>query len=282
MTGRAGKTRNVFLVWLVWPLITLGIYGLVWWYKINREARDFDSSIEVNPVLSLLAVMIGWVIIVPPYVSIYRTGNRIARMQARAGLEPTCNAWIGLILSFFFGLFSLYYQTELNKVWAHYGNPVEGTQVPVLAGVPGIPAGAAAGAAVPGAAVPGAQPQAYGAPADSGPPPASGTAAPPTSAPSTGSTEPGSTAAGHQPAGEDAQNLDKRSPTSDGTTQVSGGTTRSPDGNAQSPDGSTQTPEGSTHSRERSTQASDENAQGSDGSAQAPGGGTQAPGTGTA
>ncbi|MDR0342036.1 MAG: DUF4234 domain-containing protein, partial [Nocardiopsaceae bacterium] len=35
MTGRAGKTRNVFLVWLVWPFITLGIYHLVWWYKIN-------------------------------------------------------------------------------------------------------------------------------------------------------------------------------------------------------------------------------------------------------
>ncbi|MBV9095118.1 MAG: DUF4234 domain-containing protein, partial [Streptosporangiaceae bacterium] len=36
MEGRAGKTRNIFLVWLVWPLITLGIYSLVWYYKINR------------------------------------------------------------------------------------------------------------------------------------------------------------------------------------------------------------------------------------------------------
>ncbi len=129
MTGRVGKTRNIFLVWLVWPLITLGIYTYVWWYKINREARDFDSRIEVNPVLSLLAVLAGWIIIVPPFVSVYRTGNRIARMQEAAGLQPTCNGWIGLILGFVFSLYSLYYQSELNKIWAHLGYPAEGTQV---------------------------------------------------------------------------------------------------------------------------------------------------------
>jgi hypothetical protein len=43
MEGRAGKTRNIFLVWFVWPLITLGIYFFVWYYKVNREARDLDS-----------------------------------------------------------------------------------------------------------------------------------------------------------------------------------------------------------------------------------------------
>ena len=85
MTGRAGKTRNIWLVWLVWPLITLGIYHLVWWYKINREARDFDDKIEVEPVLSLLALVPGGLIIVPPFVSVYRTGERIAQMQEDAG-----------------------------------------------------------------------------------------------------------------------------------------------------------------------------------------------------
>ena len=48
MEGRAGKTRNIFLVWFVWPLITLGIYFFVWYYKVNREARDLDSRIEVK------------------------------------------------------------------------------------------------------------------------------------------------------------------------------------------------------------------------------------------
>ena len=138
MTGRAGKTRNIWLTWLVWPFLTLGIYHLVWWYKINREARDFDENIAVEPVLSLLAITIGWIIIVPPYVSIYRTGERIAQMQEDAGMERSCNGWIGLVLSFFFGLHTLYYQYELNRIWASLGEPEEGSLValPVAAGGP--------------------------------------------------------------------------------------------------------------------------------------------------
>ena len=137
MTGRAGKQRNIFLVWLIWPLITLGIYHFFWWYEINREARDLDRRIEVDPLLALLAVLIGWVIIVPPVVSIYRTGTRIAQMQQAAGLDPTCNGWIGLIASIFIGLHTLYYQNELNRIWEHLGNPPEGTPV-TLVGVAGL------------------------------------------------------------------------------------------------------------------------------------------------
>jgi Domain of unknown function (DUF4234) len=147
MTGRAGKPRNIWLTWLVWPILTLGIYHFVWWYKINREARDFDEKIAVEPALSVLAITVGWIIIVPPYVSIYRTGERIAQMQEDAGMERTCNGWIGLLLSFLFSLHSLYYQSELNRIWSRLGDPQEGSLValPVVAGGPsGMPNGAAA------------------------------------------------------------------------------------------------------------------------------------------
>ena len=128
MEGRAGKTRNIFLVWFVWPLITLGIYFFVWYYKVNREARDF-ARIEVSPAVSVIAVLFGWIIIVPPFVSIYRTGERIAKMQHAAGLQPTCIPIVGLLLTFVFHLDSLYYQSELNRIWAHYGTPAEGASV---------------------------------------------------------------------------------------------------------------------------------------------------------
>ena len=141
MTGRAGKTRNIWLTWLVWPFLTLGIYHLVWWYKINREARDFDENITVEPLLSLLAITVGWIIIIPPYVSIYRTGERIAQMQEDAGMERSCNGWIGLILSFFLGLHTLYYQYELNRIWARLGHPEEGALVALpVAPAPAAPA----------------------------------------------------------------------------------------------------------------------------------------------
>ena len=160
MTGRAGKTRNIWLTWLVWPILTLGIYHLVWYYKINREARDFDEKIDVQPTLSLLAVLIGWIIIVPPFVSISRSGERIAQMQEDAGMERSCNGWLGLVLSFFASLHSLYYQYELNRIWARLGQPEEGSLValPVSAGGPSTMPN---GVAQPGTAQPqDAQPQA--------------------------------------------------------------------------------------------------------------------------
>jgi hypothetical protein len=133
MTGVIGKIRNIFLVWLVWPLITLGIYHLVWYFKVNREARDFDGRIDVRPGLAVLAIAIGWVVIVPPFVSVFNTGERIARMQRTAGMQPTCNPWIGLILMFVLGLYPLYYQHELNRIWARYEHIEEGERVPLAA-----------------------------------------------------------------------------------------------------------------------------------------------------
>ncbi|WP_371493950.1 DUF4234 domain-containing protein [Kitasatospora sp. NBC_00374] len=129
MAGRIGKDRNIFLVWLVWPVLTLGIYHFVWWYKINREVGDYDDRIEVNPAVSVVAILFGWIIIIPPFVSIYNTGDRIATMQRNRGLVATCNPWIGLLLSFVFGLHSLYYQSELNSFWA--GTRSAATTVPV-------------------------------------------------------------------------------------------------------------------------------------------------------
>jgi hypothetical protein len=129
--GQTGKHRNPFLVWLVWPFITLGIYHLYWWYKINDEARRLDPSIEVNPVMSLLALFPGSVIIVPPFVTVYRTGERIRSMQRAAGTEPDVLPILGIVLMFVLGLYALYYQVGLNGIWSAYGDQPENTTVPI-------------------------------------------------------------------------------------------------------------------------------------------------------
>ena len=103
------KGRNAFLVWLVWPILTLGIYGLVWYYKIHKEMLQFDPRQPIKPAGSLLTIMFGWIIIVPPFISYFNTGNRIANAQRAAGLTPTANPWIGCILLFIFELTPLYY-----------------------------------------------------------------------------------------------------------------------------------------------------------------------------
>ena len=129
--GLSGKHRNPVTALLVWPFITLGIYHLYWWYKINDEARRLNPAIDVNPLMSLLALFPGALIVVPPFVTIYRTGGRIRSMQEAAGTPPTVVPIIGLLLMFVFSTYSLYYQMSLNGIWAAYGDPPEDTPVPI-------------------------------------------------------------------------------------------------------------------------------------------------------
>jgi hypothetical protein len=114
------KKRNVVAVWIGLPLITLGIYHFVWIYKINDEARRFLNDDSIRPAMSVLAFIPGFILIIPPFVTIYRTGKRIARMEAAAGSPNRAEPVVGLILAFIFSLYSLYYQDHLNGLWDRY------------------------------------------------------------------------------------------------------------------------------------------------------------------
>jgi len=131
--GLAMKRRNPVGVWLGLPLITLGIYTLVWYYKIHREMAEFDRRRNVpvaGPVLVL--IFLGWTFIAP-LISIYNTGGRIANAQQAAGRPRTCSGAVGLLLMFVFGLGTLYYQVELNRVHDVYGAIPPGSDVPLFA-----------------------------------------------------------------------------------------------------------------------------------------------------
>lgn len=39
------------------------------YYLINDEARRYLADETIKPIVSLLAILIGWIIIVPPFVS---------------------------------------------------------------------------------------------------------------------------------------------------------------------------------------------------------------------
>ena len=120
IAGQDFKRRNIFAVWLGLPIITLGIYHYVWWYKINNEARRFLGDESIRPGVAVLALFPGSILIVPPLVSIYRTAGRVRRMQQQAGVANVVTPWIALLLSFVFGVHSLYLQMGLNDVWDRY------------------------------------------------------------------------------------------------------------------------------------------------------------------
>jgi hypothetical protein len=117
------------------PAAALGIYHFVWYYKIHAEMQDFDRRRRVptvGPVLVL--ILLGWTVIAP-LISYYRTGERIVESQRAAGIPTTCMPIIGLLLTFVFGLNTLYYQVELNKVVDAYGGKATppGTMIPLRA-----------------------------------------------------------------------------------------------------------------------------------------------------
>jgi hypothetical protein len=117
--GAQVKIRNPFLVF-VWSLVTFGIYYVVWYYKVNRELRD-AAGIDVSPGIALLAVTLGWLVLVPPFVSWYRTFERIVTAQRAAGVTGEASPILGFVL-FVLAVFLVpvevvYAQDELNKVW---------------------------------------------------------------------------------------------------------------------------------------------------------------------
>ncbi len=111
------KKRNVVGVWLGLPFITLGVYSYVWIFKVNDEARRYLRDDSIRPGLSVLAFFPGFILIIPPFVAIYRLGGRIARMEAAAGIPYRASGGIGLLLAFVFSLYPLYYQSHLNGLW---------------------------------------------------------------------------------------------------------------------------------------------------------------------
>ena len=121
---RVGKTRGPWIVWLL-SLVTFGIYFLYWYYKVNDEVREYDGSIEVSPGIALLAQFIP----IANLVSMVKTAGRIARAQSTSGSSSRCSGLIGFLLIFVFGTWTVYYQSQLNQVWAQHGSPTEGTPV---------------------------------------------------------------------------------------------------------------------------------------------------------
>jgi hypothetical protein len=118
-------------VWVVvWTVLTLGIYGAYWWYQVNREMRDLGRARGVpglgdSPGTSLLAVTLGALVIVPPFVSLYKGCQRVQTAQELSGVEERnrLNGWIAIVLVVvgfafvFVPLVVAYIQSELNKVW---------------------------------------------------------------------------------------------------------------------------------------------------------------------
>jgi Domain of unknown function (DUF4234) len=127
------KVRNPWAVALL-PIITLGVYHVIWWYKINKELKAYGEAkgydLGQNPTNSLLALVPGFLVIIPPLVSYWRGTERVQNASKISGREPV-SGWIALILYLLISpaMFA-YLQVSLNNVWEQEAEPLAGQAAP--------------------------------------------------------------------------------------------------------------------------------------------------------
>jgi hypothetical protein len=132
INGQSYLKRSPLIVLLL-SFITIGIYGLYWYYKVNEEILRYTGDQTISPVRSLLAVIPGALLIVPPFIAYYNTANHVMQMQQQRGLpsqiSPALVVVLGLVI--WIGM-AAYMQEHLNRVWdsASMGQAAPGAAPP--------------------------------------------------------------------------------------------------------------------------------------------------------
>jgi hypothetical protein len=117
LDGHVYKKREPLGV-LGLSVITIGIYWLYWYYKVNVEIRQFEKDDTVRPGIALLAVTLGALLIVPPFISVYNTSLHVARMEDRAGIAARLSPALNVVLLVLFAWGTgIYTQEHFNRVW---------------------------------------------------------------------------------------------------------------------------------------------------------------------
>ena len=88
--GQQYKKRNPLGV-LGLTLLTLGVYFLYWYYQINGELKRALKDDTISPTRSLMAMIFGWLIIVPPFIAMYNTAKHVQELEI--GTRGDADRW---------------------------------------------------------------------------------------------------------------------------------------------------------------------------------------------
>ena len=103
-------------------IITLGIYSIVWYYKINKEMAEIGQAkgtdeCGTNPTNSLLALVPGALACgIPTLISYFNATKRLQATERVAGAPPGMEPGLLFILLLLIGPVGQYiFQSNLNK-----------------------------------------------------------------------------------------------------------------------------------------------------------------------
>ena len=123
--------------------ITIGIYFFYWYYKVNDELRMVEHDETISPTRSLMAMIFGWLIIVPPFIAMWNTAKHTQKLEERLGVQQTIEPAIVLVIMFVFSIGNVaYVQEHLNRAWdaaSYGGRAASGAAVPPPPPLPQTP-----------------------------------------------------------------------------------------------------------------------------------------------
>lgn len=110
----AGKKRGPVAVILL-SLVTIGIYGIVHYYYINKELAELGKArgtdaLGDNPMMSLLAVVPGFILLgIPTIISFWGTWKRQTAARQMFGVQAGIDNVPGFLLSLFISPVGTYF-----------------------------------------------------------------------------------------------------------------------------------------------------------------------------
>ena len=135
VNGETYKVRGPLAV-LGLTIITFGIYYFYWYYQVNDELRRYERDESINPTRSLMAVLFGWIIIVPPFIAMYNTAKHIQQIEVRDSIQPVIEPALVIVFMLLLGIVNPpYMQAHLNPIWRRGSDA--GSSPPSLPAPPG-------------------------------------------------------------------------------------------------------------------------------------------------
>lgn len=119
--GATVTTKNPWALWIL-TFITLGIWGIVWWYRVNRELRDvssaYDEHFRMPPAVSTVLMALWPLAVLPAIVTCVISSIRARSLQQLIGTETgRVNPLIATLLLFLVFSHVWYIQRSLNATW---------------------------------------------------------------------------------------------------------------------------------------------------------------------
>lgn len=109
------EQREPVTQWLLCAFVPF--YSLIWYHRLCKELGEWSGGrIHTDPTKSVLAVSLGWIVLVPPFISWAGTMSRLREAQAMAGLPQQATFWGSIGRAFLLSYHFKWLQEQLNEL----------------------------------------------------------------------------------------------------------------------------------------------------------------------